>query len=361
MVQRRRPGSLLAGLLLLLPAACTATEPAPVWTTVDTLPAGFAAETLTPSPDGLIIGGRAADPVRPVLLVERADGVREVPLTPASGYGHTAALLSVAVAGDQLYAFGGDRGGAHANVRWSVWAGTASGVREHEQIFWTFGGQDAGSLTAMVARPDGPMIIGNWGSPRGLDITVWTARKNTWTRIDSKGSALASTAEELLSERAAALLGDRAIIAGGALQLDESLLSHAATWIQDAAGADWRRVDLPSAGTASTALDIACTDECLVAGIVDGKVAGWVGDGATWRRLDLPELAADARTATLRAFRIDAGWRIAVGTGTAITLLDPGSGRTMDGPPGRLIDAAGAGPRSTLLVDDGGVRLSRDR
>ncbi|MFC7625500.1 hypothetical protein [Microlunatus sp. GCM10028923] len=355
MAQRRRLGSVLCGLLLLLPAACTATRPAPVWTAVDTLPAGFAAETLADGPDGLIIGGRATDPARPMLLVEQDGGVREVPLSPESGYGHTAALLSVAVAGDEVYAFGGDRGGAHANVRWSVWSGTTAGVREHEQIFWVFGGQDAGSLTAMVARPAGPMIIGNWGSPRGLDITAWTARKNTWTRVDSRGSALASTARELLSERAAARLGDRVIIAGSALQLDESLLSRGATWVQDRAGADWRRVDLPTAGTASTALKLACADECLVAGVVDGKVAGWLGDGANWRRIELPDLAVDAGTAVLRAFRVDAGWRIAVGDGAVTTVIGPDTD-LIKGPAGRLIDAAGGAQARLLVEDPDGVR-----
>ncbi|GAB3739536.1 hypothetical protein [Microlunatus parietis] len=357
MALRRRLGSLLAGLLLLLPAACTATAPAPVWTTVDTLPAGFTAETLAPSPAGLIIGGRAADPARPMLLIEQADGVREVPLTPESAYGRTAALSSIAVAGDQVYAFGGDRGGAHANVRWSVWSGTPDGVREREQIFWVFGGQDAGSLTTMVARPAGPMIIGNWGSPRGLDITVWTARRNTWTRVDSRGSALASTTKELLSERGAAVLGDRVIIAGNALRLDESLLSRAVTWVQDSPGADWRRVDLPSAGTASTALDLACLDECLIAGIIDGKVAGWLGDGATWSRIELPDLSGDPRTAALRVFRVAEGWRIAVGDGATTTVIGPATD-PIKGPAGRLIDAAG-GDRARLLVEgpEGSRRL----
>lgn len=350
--RRRRLGSLLTGLLLLLPTACTATEPTPDWTTVASLPAGFEPETLTPGPDGLIIGGRATDPARPMLLVERADGVREVPLTPESVYGRTATLASVAVADGSWYAFGGDRGGAHANVRWSVWSGTGSGLREHEQIFWVFGGQDAGSLTTMVARPGAPMIIGNWGSPRGLDITVWTARQDTWTRSDSRGSALASTAQELLSERGAAVLGDRVIIAGQAMRLDETLLTRAATWVQDSAGADWRRIDLPDAGAASTALDLACTDECLAAGIVDGKVAGWLGDGATWRRIELPDLAADPRAATLRGFRVDAGWRIAVGDGTATKIIGSDPAEPIDGPPGRLIDAVGAGPRSLLLTED---------
>ncbi len=351
---RGRLAPLLVGLFAgpLALAACTPTEPPPQWTRVDGLPATFRAETLSTGPDRTIVAGRSADPDRPTLLIAEAGAVRELELTPESGYGKTAALSSIAVTGTKVYAIGGDRGGAHGNVRWTVWAGDSSGLREHEQSFWTFGGQDAGSLTAIVAGPDGPMIIGNWGSPHGLDITVWTERRDVWTRHDSEGSTLASTTKELLSEKAAATIGDRVIIAGTALDLSRGLVPRATTWSQDAGTDDWRRTDLPTEGTAGSALDLDCAADCLIAGVVDGHVAAWSGDGTDWQALQPTDVAADEKTVVLRAFRVDAGWRIAVGAGDAVTIVDPQTGKTLTAPAGTLIDAAGLGPTAEVLIED---------
>ncbi len=354
---RRRLVPVLIGLALgtlTLPACTPAEPPQPriEWTRLDGLPTTFRAETLSSGPHRLIVAGRSADPDRPTLLIADAGAVREVKLTPESGYGKTAALSSIAVTDDQVYAIGGDRGGAHGNVRWSVWTGTSSGLREHEQSFWTFGGQDAGSLTAIVAGPDGPMIIGNWGAPHGLDITVWTERNDVWTRHDSAGSALASTTKELLTEQAAATVDGRVIIAGTALDLSRSLVPRAATWSQDAETTDWRRTDLPADGTASSALDLDCAAECLIAGVIDGQVAAWSGDGTAWRAFEPTDLAADEKTVVLRAFRVDAGWRIAVGAQDAVTIIDPENGTRFSAPAGTLIDAAGLGPTAELLIED---------
>jgi hypothetical protein len=351
---RRRLVPLLVGVIVgsLAPSACTPTEPSPQWSRVDGLPATFRAETLSTTSGRMIVAGRSTDPVRPALLITEPGAVREVRLTPESSYGKTAALTSIAVTDTKVYAIGGDRGGAHGNVRWSVWAGATSGLDEHEQSFWTFGGQDAGSLTAIVAGPDGPMIIGNWGSPHGLDITIWTARDDIWTRHDSAGSALASTTKELLTQKAAATTGDRVIIAGTALDLSRGLVPRAATWSQDAGTDDWRRTDLPSEGTTSSALDLDCAADCLIAGVVAGHVAAWSGDGTDWQAFRPTEFAADEKTVTLRAFRVDAGWRIAVGAGVAVTIIDPQNGRALPAPAGKLIDAAGLGSTAEVLIED---------
>ncbi|WP_152363320.1 hypothetical protein [Microlunatus speluncae] len=363
---RRRLVTLLVGLALgaLTLPACTRAEQAPPepsveWARLEQLPVTFRAETLDTGSGRLIIAGRSSDPDRPTLLISDSEAVREVRLVPESSYGRTAALSSIAVTADRAYAIGGDRGGAHGNVRWSVWSGNLDGLTEHEQIFWTFGGQSAGSLTTIVAGPDGPMIIGNWGSPHGLDITVWTERQDVWTRHDSRGSALASTARELLSEKATAVIDNRVIIAGTALGLTNGLVPRAATWSRDGGTGDWRRTDLPTDGTASSALDVACAEECLIAGVVDGRVAAWSGDGTTWRAMPPTGLAADEKAVTIRAFRVDAGWQIAVARQPEITIIDVATGRTHPGPGGTLIDAVGVGPTAHLLVeDDTGTRAT---
>lgn len=342
---------LLLALLVavLVAAACTPEVAEPEWSGFDKLPADFRGETLTVVDDRLFIGGGSIEPARPTLLVAESGAVREIPLRPESGYGETATLTSVAVSGDQIVAIGGDRGGAHANVRWSTWSGTLDEVVEHEQTFWTFGGQDAGALTAIVSSSDGPMIIGNWGSRYGLDITVWTVRNDLWTRHDSRGSVLGSTARELISERAAAVIDDGVIIAGKALDLN-GLVPQAAAWTQQPDGG-WQRSDLPATGTKSGALDLDCGDDCLIAGVIDGRLAAWTGDGTGWQEVDLPEIEADEESVTLRVFRTDAGWRVAVGDQDQVTVLDPDSGRTSTGPSGKLIDAAGVGTTAYLLVE----------
>lgn len=349
--RRQRLLALLAGLSLA-PAGCTPTEPSPRWTRLDSLPTTFTAETLATGAGRMIVAGRSSDPDRPTMLITEAGAVREVRLTPESPYGRTAGLSSVAIKDGQVYALGGDRGGAHANVRWSIWSGTLDAVAEREQSFRSFGGQDAGSLRSIVIGPDGPMIIGNWGSPHGLTITVWTVREGRWTRHDSAGTALASTTAELLSERAAAVTRDRVIIAGTALGLTRGLKPRPAVWTQAAGTSTWHRTDLPLDGTAGSALDLDCADECLVAGVVEGHVAAWSGDGADWRALEPTDLAADDNAVTLKVFRVDAGRRIAVGAGGTVTIMDPATGRTVSAPDGKLIDAAGLGPTASILIED---------
>ncbi|HLT61671.1 MAG TPA: hypothetical protein VK020_10790, partial [Microlunatus sp.] len=331
MVVRGR-GWLLLALIGALLAACTAAPGPPAWQRVGDLPTGFRAEVLVARGEELIIGGRSTDPQRPMLLVAADAEFREVPLVPVSVYGRTANLTAVAASADRLFAVGGDRGGAHGNVRWSVWSGTRSGVTEQEQSFWTFGGQEAGSLTALVAGPAGPVIIGNWGGRHGLDVTEWTVRGETWVRHDSAGTALASTEREVLRETAAAVRGDRVVVTGTALDLPAGLVPHAVTWVRDPGSDGWRRIDLPTAGTASSALDLDCAEDCLVAGVVDGRLAAWSGDGAEWQRVELPEVAADATAVMLRVFRSGSVWRIAVGRSDKITIVDPGSGEVAAGP-----------------------------
>ena len=95
----------------------------------------------------------------------------------------------MATDGARVIAIGGANGGAHANVRWTTWAGTAAGVVELPQSFYTFGGWGAGDLVEAVVTPSGDALVGSWGGARaGLDTAVWTFADRTWTRQDPAGT-----------------------------------------------------------------------------------------------------------------------------------------------------------------------------
>ena len=79
-------------------------------------------------------------------------------------------------------------GGAHANPRWTVWAGSPQRLDEYPQTFETFGGQSAGGLLDIVFTSDGPVIAGSWAAMEGgLDTAVWLPRASD----GSAGSPLA--------------------------------------------------------------------------------------------------------------------------------------------------------------------------
>ena len=112
-------------------------------------------------------------------------------------------------------AIGGDRGGAHGNVRWSVWTGSASGVAEHAQAFSTFGGWGAGDLIDAVLTPGGSAVVGSWESAEaGLDVAVWTPEGDDWVRRPSTGTPLQSTRAEVASPTAATGFGPGVVVAG---------------------------------------------------------------------------------------------------------------------------------------------------
>ena len=119
------------------------------------LPAGAVPEVLAADGDQLLVGVRREAAPQPPGLVRRSpDGaVADVPAQAATGYGRTAYWYSLAADGNRILAIGGDRGGAHGNVRWSVWTGSAAGVAEHVQAFSTFGGWGAGDLIDAVLTP----------------------------------------------------------------------------------------------------------------------------------------------------------------------------------------------------------------
>ena len=177
------------GLVLIaaiwVAVACAAapvppTGPPDIAFTPVALPDGAVPEVLAADGDQLLVGvHRAAAPQPPGLVRRSPDGtVTEVPAQAVTGYGRTASWFSLAADGTRILAIGGDRGGAHGNVRWSVWTGSASGVAEHAQAFSTFGGWGAGDLIDAVLTPGGSAVVGSWESAEaGLDVAVWTPRR----------------------------------------------------------------------------------------------------------------------------------------------------------------------------------------
>jgi hypothetical protein len=219
---------------------------------------------------------------RPGLLSHAADGTNtDIPLTSATEYGAEALWYSLTAAGGHILAVGGKRGGAHGNVRWSVWDGDRTGITERAQTFSTFGGLGAGELVDGVLPSTGPLVVGTWQSASaGSDAAVWTFDGTTWTRGSSAGTALESTAEELKFPMSATTHGDDVLIAGWELA---DAHQQPIVWTLRAGVATV--TTLPDAGRSATAIAVSCTPDCAVTGRVDGQLAVWRQRGTEWTRV----------------------------------------------------------------------------
>lgn len=336
--------------------AAPAAGPTLTWTPT-ALPAGLEARTLTTLGERLLVGAlRAGNPPAPAMLVVDAAGTStSVPVTPSSPYGFEARWYSVATDGRRVIAIGGANGGAHANVRWTTWAGTAAGLVELPQSFYTFGGWGAGDLVEAVITPSGDALVGSWGGAQaGLDTAIWTFTDPTWTRRDSAGTALESTAELLAGPRGATVDGTGLLVTGSALHLTPGAIRQTATvWRSPGLDTGWTRVDLPDAGAHSEAVSAHCPPPdavCVAAGQVDGALALWRVDAERAERLrGVPSLAVgdqDPVPAPLHA----GGVTLVVspsGTGTAVVSgVDAGGAWALSaGPAGRPVAAALVGRR----------------
>lgn len=384
---RRRLARLLATLVLLLTAtgACSGGggEPASVpFTRVD-LPGGAMPVVLAPAGDTLLIGVRRdGQPLVPGLLRRAPDGsLDEVPVQAASPYGVLATWRSITTAGGQVVAVGGERGGAHGHVRWSVWRGAAgpssstgppgaarppgsggsggdgSGLQEQVQGFSVFGGYEAGDLVGAVLTPPGPVIVGGWASARlGFDIAAWTTGGDTWTRQSSAGTALESGPDTLNFPMSAAELGPGVVVAGWRLALDAGGRQLPAVWRSAAGATGWSVAELPDAGAAGSALAVACWDSgCGVAGRVDGALAVWRLVNGAWTRLDgLPRVAVGDLDRP--AAPVEAGGQLvqALSDGGLVRIARTGGDgwtvRPAAGPAGTVTAAARAGDSLYLLA-----------
>jgi len=280
--------------IVLLLAGCSAPPdepppdgPSPVGFTQVDLPKGAVPVRLAAGDGGeLLVAVRKDD--RPGLLSLAADGTNtDIPLTSATEYGAEALWYSLAAAGDRILAVGGKRGGAHGNVRWSVWDGDRTGITERAQAFSTFGGLGAGDLIDGVLPSTGPLVVGTWQSASaGSDAAVWTFDGTTWTRGSSAGTALESTPEELKFPMAATTNGDDVLIAGW-----ELADAHQQPIVWTLRGGTATVATLPDAGKSATAIAVSCTPDCAVTGRVDGRLAVWRQRGGEWTRVTgLPDV-----------------------------------------------------------------------
>jgi hypothetical protein len=298
-----RKALLVVAALLL--AACSEDKPAApqavVWTQVN-VPAEPV--VLTGHGDQLLVGLRDRDAkVVPRLLVVEGDQQREVKLAPSSPYAFLAVWESIAYDGRRVLALGGAAGGAHSNVRWTVWTGDTTSVKEQPQEFNTFGGPDAGTLYSAVISPAGQALLGAWASRlSGLDAAVWLPQGDKWIRQDSTGTVLRSTPKLLAGPADASIDGDAIVQTGSQVRLEPNVVQQeAAVWMSRRLNDGWSSFALPEIGSRSHGQRVACGEKlCTVTGWVEGKLALWQFDPAApgeARRLSgLPEIAVGDKT-----------------------------------------------------------------
>ena len=343
-------------------ASCATAAPTPPseWAIV-ALPANAAAVTLTAYRDELLVGTRTTDDTpAPGLVRLHESTTAELPVAAASGYGREAQWQSIAVdEGGGLVAVGGARGGAHANVRWTVWRGsTESGLKEEEQTFDTFGGWGAGDLLGAVAAPAGPAIVGSWGSRQaGLDAAVWLPQGSTWVRQDPAGTALESTPDALVGPVAAAPDGSSVLIAGSLVRLATgSVIRAPAVWRSAGHVSQWSRVDLPDGGSSGEATGAVCRPgTCTVVGSVDDRVAVWRLGQSAERLRGVPDTAASDEGPTSAPALTDDGVLLAASSSSGSTLLRERAGTwsSMPGPPGPVRALAVVGQTVFAVAPDG--------
>jgi hypothetical protein len=345
--------ALLLVVLLLVTAACSEDKPQahPVtWSQVK-----VSAEPVVLSGHGeqLLVGLRDRDAkVVPRLLVVEGDKQSEVKLepNPRSPYAALAIWKSIAYDGRRVLALGGAAGGAHSNVRWTVWTGDTSKVTELPQVFTTFGGPDAGRVYSAVIAPAGQALLGAWASKTsGLDAAVWLPTGTKWTRQDSAGTVLRSQPSLLVGPGDATVFGDAIVQTGSQVRLAANVVQQeAAVWVSQRLNDGWSGFALPEVGARSQGLRVSCGEQlCTVAGWVDGKLALWQFDPAkpdSARRLKgLPEIAVGDKT-PLPPPVLDGDQIVqVVADGNQVKVLRGTDGawtvKTSDGPTGDVTDA----------------------
>lgn len=342
--------------LLLLSAACSGTPtaslsslPAARWQPVP-LPAGAVPVTLTATGTALLVGAQTDTTRAPLLLEVTGSGTTVLPVRPSSPYAFLARWLDISDRDGALLAIGGARGGAHGNVRYTVWRGTlATGLVEEPQLFETFGGEDAGSLVAAVATGAGPVLLGTWRSEQtGLDAAVWLPDGTRWQRQSSTGTRLASTPTAMVGPRGAAAWGNGTLLVGSLLRLGDGVRQQPAVWRAATGATGWTRTDLPVGPAEAGQRGEAVSADCDPAGCL---VAGWVGGSLALWRLDLAGRAT--RVAGVPAIPLSPSQALPapVLTGDTAILLVPGRSGT------RLlrVDSWSGTPRWSVLDGPAGT------
>jgi hypothetical protein len=328
-------------------------EPVAVPFTAVDLPAGARPVTLSQAGDALLIGVRRdGQPVVPGLLRRGPDGVvTDIAVHAVTPYGLLATWHSIASDGQRILAIGGERGGAHGNVRWSVWTGSTegtAGITEQRQGFSTFGGYGAGELIDAVLTPVGGALIGSWESAQvGYDIAVWTANGadgEVWTRQSSAGTALESDHHVLGFPMAATMLGRGILIAGWQLPLGAGGHQQPVVWRSTFGNTGWTKSPLPDVGQTGAALAVRCWNTaCGVAGRLDGKLTVWRLADDTWVRLaGAPPITLGDRDRLAAPIEVDGRLLQVVSDGGQVTIA------RADGD--RWTIRAAAGPTGTVTA-----------
>jgi hypothetical protein len=301
--------------------------------------------------DALLVGVRHDK--RPGLLrLDPSGTTTEVAVRPETPYAKEAAWYSIASDGTHVVGLGGERGGAHGNVRWSAWLGSATtGIAEHLQAFSTFGGYGAGEMIAAVQTTVGPALVGTWQSARtGLDAAVWTADGDSWSRRDSAGTALESTPDILNFPIAATNLGPSILIAGWQLA---SGVQRPVLWRSTSGITGWTATPLPDAGRSAAAMSIRCwTDTCAIAGRVDGKLALWELGTQGWARVpQVPSVAVGDKDHLVPPVHIGGTLAQVFNDGAEVKLFQPDHAtRTMSGLTGPVTATTTVGTTLYLLA-----------
>lgn len=359
------------GVILLASAGCTS-MPArldPPWSMVD-LPRDVELVTLTASGPLLLVGGRAAPGrVRPRLLRVSSDGSSaEIPLLALSPYAAEARWQSIASDGHRVIAVGGASGGAHANTRWTTWAGSNAGVAEVPQSFNTFGGWGAGGVMGPVLTSAGPAIAGSWeGATSALEAAIWLPAGDRWVRQPSAGTTLESTPTLLVGPRSATGAGAGIVISGSVVRLSGGAVRQsAAVWRSARVNSGWIRVDLPGSGAIGEAVSARCgRQECVLAGYVDKVLALWrlVPSGAAVRISDVPPVVVTPSSPVPAP--LVAGARVieVVSAGSRVAVLSGGdrSWTVQRGPDGKATSSALVGGWVYVIAEkaDGSTVLWR--
>jgi len=350
-----RAAGALSLIVALLPLAACTPDPDRLqvldgWQSV-ALPAGMVASSLGSQDGVLLVGGHLAEGPRraPALVRVRPEApdrsAEQVPLTPTTPYGRVADLTSLTARGDRIVALGAARGGAHANVRWTIWTGSSRGVTDRPQSFETFGGWYAGTLLGTATDQRGPLVVGTWQGEHGPDGATWRAAEERWQREPGQ-SALANTSDRQVSPRTVDQQADGSVVVSGSLiYLSNGVRQQAAYW-RDVAGS-WTLLALPDPGSRSEAWSTACSSSCWSAGGRDGALTVWSDE----TRQLLPTLPVTDDDSARVLLSEDRTVVIASSGGAGRLLVgQQGRWRIYTSPDGRVLAAALLGTRLVLLT-----------
>ncbi|UIJ35435.1 hypothetical protein [Allobranchiibius sp. GilTou73] len=324
-------------------------------------------DILTSTTEGVLAGTSGRDGTAGMSLASSTGVTTTVALRPISGYARTARWLQAAVGVPGILAVGGARGGAHGNVRWTVWraprtAGGFGTLTETPQTFETFGGLQAGDLVGTAYAGSDALIVGSWVGAHGLDVTTWHPQGSTWLR-DPPSPVLNNTASILKSAAAVGALGDRFVVVGDLLDLDHGITSHPVVWLRAADGGSWTEHRIAITGHARA---VGCSRQrCVVVGVTAGGAArAWELKGdESITSIELPETVTGESDISTPVVTSDST-TIALPTRSGSLLVQVSRGRTtvLRTPPGSpvalaadrrriyLATRAGAGPAQLWRV-----------